>query len=173
MYDAIVIGGGYVGTAIGYSLIKAELKTLLIEQKEIGAYSSGGNYGCVQVQDANLGKSLKWTLEGFKKIMILEKEWGINLDLVKKGSLIISQSEAELKELDQLYRSKKKVGLPIEYLTRKEIEEKEPYINGASILGATYMEQGAINPFKLMYGFISKGKSYGLTIMEKKRVIFF
>ena len=173
MYDAIIIGGGYVGTGIGYALSKAGLNTILIEQKEIGAYSSGGNYGCIQVQDANLGKSLERTLRGFEKIMTLEKEWGFNLDLIKKGSLIISQSEAELKELDVLYKSKKEVGFPIEYLTRKEIEEKAPYIKGTSILGAAYMEQGALNPFKLMYGFISKGKSYGLTIMERKRVLSF
>lgn len=173
MYDVIVIGGGYIGCAIGYSLSKAGLKTLLIEQKEIGAYSSGGNYGCIQVQDANLGKSLEMTLKGFEKVMALEKEWGLNLDLVRKGSLIIGQTDAEVKELDKLYRGKKEAGLPVEYLTKKGIEEKEPYINSESILAATYMEQGELNPFKLMYGFISKGRSYGLTVLERKRVVSF
>lgn len=173
MNDVIVIGGGYVGTAIGYALSKKGFKTILIEQKEIGSYSSGANYGCIQVQDANLGKSLEMTLDGFSKAMNLEKELGVPLDLVTKGSLIISESEAELAELEKLYEGKKSHGLPVEFLTRAQTEEKEPYLNGKTILGASYMEQGALNPFKLMYGFIEGGKANGLEVLEGKKVVAF
>ncbi len=170
-YDVIVIGGGYFGSSISYHLSQAGFRTLLLEQKELASGSSGANYGCIQVQDSNMGISMERTLRGFKGAMKLEETLGCNLDLKKMGSLIVAENEAEMNELEKLYQEKKEYGLPVEFLNPKDIKKIEPYIDEKILLGASYMSQARLTPWKLVYGFVNKGKVYGLEVREWSKVI--
>ncbi|MDD2371473.1 MAG: FAD-dependent oxidoreductase [Firmicutes bacterium] len=170
-YDVIVIGGGYFGSSISYHLSKAGFKTILLEQKEIASGSSGANYGCIQVQDSNMGISLERTLRGFKEAMQLEKTLGCNLDLREMGSLIVAENDVEMSELVKLYNSKRDYGLPVEFLDPRAIKKIEPYINESILKGASYMKQGRLTPWKLVYAFVNKGKEYGLNVREGSKVV--
>jgi len=50
--EAIVVGGGLVGSSIAYHLTRAGVSTLLIEQGDLASGASGANFGNVQVADA-------------------------------------------------------------------------------------------------------------------------
>ena len=169
-FDAIVVGGGYPGCSIAYHLSKAGVKTLLLEKNEISSGASGGNFGCIQVQDASLGLSLELTLRSFPKVMDYERELGADLELTELGSLIGATNQAEMRELEELYHGKKEAGMDIHMYGPKELREAEPNMAADLFLGATYFKQGRLNPFKLMYAFLRKGKEYGLTVKEKTRV---
>lgn len=170
-YDVIVIGGGYFGSSISYHLSQAGFKTLLLEQKELASGSSGANYGCIQVQDSNMGISLERTLRGFKGVMKLEETLGCNLDMEEMGSLIVAENDAEMIELEKLYNEKKDYGLPVEFLNPKDIKKIEPYIDEKILRGASYMLQGRLTPWKLVYGFVNKGKEYGLEVRKWSKVV--
>lgn len=169
-FEAIVVGGGYPGCSIAYHLSKAGVKTLLLEKKEISSGASGGNFGCIQVQDASLGLSLDLTMRSFPKVMDYERELEADLELTSIGSLIAATNEAEMEELDELYRGKKEGGLDIYMYGPDQLREAEPNMNVDKFLGATYFEQGRLNPFKLMYAFVRKGKKLGLTVREQTGV---
>ena len=49
-FDAIVIGGGLVGSAIGYGLAGAGIKTAILDEGDIAFRASRGNFGLVWVQ---------------------------------------------------------------------------------------------------------------------------
>lgn len=165
-YDAIVVGGGYPGTSIAYHLSKAGVKTLLVEKKEIAAGASGGNFGCIQVQDASLGLSLDLTLRSFKTVMKFEEILQADLELEYQDSLIAATSEPEMQELMSLYEGKKEAGMDIQLLGPKELKKVEPNMDSSKYLGATWYRQGRLNPFKLMYAFVREGKKYGLDLRE-------
>jgi glycine/D-amino acid oxidase-like deaminating enzyme len=65
--DAVVVGGGLVGSSIAYHLARAGVRTLLIEwpvllaieQGDLASGASGANFGNAQVEDAELGLSLE------------------------------------------------------------------------------------------------------------------
>src|SRR6266568_2337899 len=62
-FDAIVIGGGLVGTAIGYGLARAGLAVALLDEGDIAYRASRGNFGLVWVQTKGLGAPhyQRWT----------------------------------------------------------------------------------------------------------------
>ncbi len=62
-FDAIVIGGGLVGTAIAYGLVKQKLATLLLDEGDTAHRASRGNFGLVWVQSKGLGAPhyQRWT----------------------------------------------------------------------------------------------------------------
>src|SRR5215471_5185601 len=62
-YDAIVIGGGLVGSAIAYGLAREGLATALIDEGDVAFRASRGNFGLVWVQSKGLGAPhyQRWT----------------------------------------------------------------------------------------------------------------
>src|ERR1700694_3208125 len=54
-FDAIVIGGGLVGTAIGYGLACAGLRVVILDEGDVAYRASRGNFGLVWVQTKGLG----------------------------------------------------------------------------------------------------------------------
>ena len=62
-FDAIVIGGGLVGTAIAYGLGRDGLKVALIDEGDVAYRASRGNFGLVWVQSKGLGAPhyQRWT----------------------------------------------------------------------------------------------------------------
>ncbi|MEM7196236.1 MAG: FAD-dependent oxidoreductase, partial [Pseudomonadota bacterium] len=43
-FDAVIIGGGVVGCALAFSLLRADAKVALIEKDEIGSGISANNF---------------------------------------------------------------------------------------------------------------------------------
>ena len=53
-YDAIVIGGGLVGTAVAYGLMRLGKKVVILDEGDIAYRASRGNFGLVWVQSKDL-----------------------------------------------------------------------------------------------------------------------
>lgn len=170
MPEVIVVGGGYFGSAISYKLSINGVKTILLEQGEIGSGASGANFGCVQVQDSELGLSLEMTLKGYESVKTMEKELGRDLGLRETGALVIAQSLQEMELIAKTAERKKEYGLKIDILDCDMLKKREPNLNTDGLAGATYSVQGQLNGFKYMYGMIAKGCRMGLEVREHAKV---
>ena len=62
-YDAIVIGGGLVGSAIAYGLVRERLRVALVDEGDVAYRASRGNFGLVWVQSKGDGAPhyQRWT----------------------------------------------------------------------------------------------------------------
>ena len=72
--DAVIVGGGLIGSSIAYHLARAGVRTLLIEQGDLASGASGANFGNVQVEDAEFGLSLELTLRSYARFAELGAE---------------------------------------------------------------------------------------------------
>ena len=54
-HDAIVIGGGLVGGAIGFELARRGLKVALLDEGDTAFRAARGNFGLVWVQKQGVG----------------------------------------------------------------------------------------------------------------------
>src|SRR5438105_5463692 len=101
-FDAIVIGGGLVGTAIGYGLARAGLKTAILDEGDVAYRASRGNFGLVWVQTKGLGAPhyQRWTRAsaaawpGFAAA--LGERAGIDLGLQQQGGVQLCLGDDEL-----------------------------------------------------------------------------
>src|SRR6266852_1130474 len=92
-FDAIVIGGGLVGTAIGYGLGRAGLSVALLDEGDIAYRASRGNFGLVWVQSKGLGAPhyQRWTRRSAEEWPALVAELSpsteIDVGLEQKGGV--------------------------------------------------------------------------------------
>ena len=98
-FDAIVIGGGLVGTAIGYGLADAGLRTVILDEGDIAYRASRGNFGLVWVQSKGRGAPhyQRWTRRSAREWPLLaaelERRAGIALGLSQQGGLQLCLGE--------------------------------------------------------------------------------
>lgn len=168
--QVIVIGGGYFGTSITYHLAKHGIKTILLEKNELASGSSGANFGCIQVQDAEPGISLDLTLKSFAMWQKFKDELEVDVEFRPRGHLIAAANQQEWENLLNIQEGKKAQGLQYEVLTSKDLARQEPLLNASNLVGGTLCMEAAINPFKVIYGMAAKAKEYGGEIYQQTTV---
>ncbi len=162
-FDAIVVGAGYIGSSIAYQLSKAGLKTALFDQGPFAAGASRANYGNIQVQDLELEHSQALTLNGLKYFSTLESELDWNLGLRKIGSLLPIETESQWRILENRKERLNNIGIQSELITGGSLCNVEPLIDPRVILGGLYhADEGQLDPFKLLWAYLTRAKQYGL-----------
>ncbi|BCV23096.1 NAD(P)/FAD-dependent oxidoreductase [Moorella sp. Hama-1] len=171
--DIVIIGGGYFGASAAYHLALRGFKIILVDRREVASGASGGNFGRVQLQDAELGLSLDLSLLSWQRILNLQEELDMDIEFRRSGSLIIATSPQEWEELQEFQQRKMGAGLEIELLEKQEVKEIEPHLNTELIKGASYCLEGQLNPFKLIYAFLHKASVRGCKVLENTPVTGF
>src|SRR5438477_630040 len=103
-FDAIVIGGGLVGAAIGYGLVRDGLRVAIVDEGDIAFRASRGNFGLVWVQSKGLGAPhyQRWTRLSAEEWPALAAELGertgISVGLEQPGGLQLCLGEEELEK---------------------------------------------------------------------------
>src|SRR5919198_2108189 len=103
-YDAIVIGGGLVGSAIAYGLVRAGLSTALLDEGDVAYRASRANFGLVWVQSKGDGAPhyQRWTRRSADEWPALAAELyertGIAVGHQRPGGVHLCLGEAEFEE---------------------------------------------------------------------------
>ncbi|HEX3953498.1 MAG TPA: FAD-dependent oxidoreductase [Stellaceae bacterium] len=173
-FDAIVIGGGLVGTAIGYGLVRAGASVALIDQGDIAYRASRGNFGLVWVQSKGLGAPhyQRWTRRSSQEWPGLAAELGertgINVHHERNGGLQLCLSEAEFAKrgvmMEQMRREAGNFGFDYRMIEHDELAEMLPGL-GPSVVGGSWTPyDGYVNSLALFHalhkGFAGKGGTY-------------
>ena len=172
--DAIVVGGGLVGSAIAYGLARAGLAAVLLDEGDVAFRASRGNFGLVWVQSKGDGAPhyQRWTRRSADEWPALAAELlaktGIAVGHRRPGGVHLCLGEAELEErrrrMERMRRQSGNFGFEYRMLDHLEVAEMLPGI-GPAVSGASWTPyDGHANPLDLLHalhkGFIEKGGRY-------------
>ncbi len=144
-----IIGAGIVGLATAYTLLKKDpnLKVLVLEKEDGPAkHQTGNNSGVIHSGIYYKPGSLKAIncRHGYKMLLDFCDENKIQYDIC--GKVIVATSEKEIESLENIYNRGIENGLDgIKYLTKDEIAEREPNVNGVK---GIFVPQTGIIDFK-------------------------
>ena len=159
-FDVVVVGGGIVGSSIGYGLSKLGLKTAILDGDDSSFRASAGTFGLVWVQGKG-GKLIsyaKWALLASKFFKNLSDELkdftGIDVNYVNDGGFKLLLDEKEVEERKKLLQNIKQIGgenvANYEILDEKQIKSEIPNL-GKNVLGATFCKNdGDCDPLSLL-----------------------
>jgi glycine/D-amino acid oxidase-like deaminating enzyme len=106
-YDAAILGGGLVGTAVGLGLAGQGLKTAILDEGDVAHRASRGNFALVWVQSKGMGmpRYSSWTRESVRLwpsyAAALGEESGIEVSLQQPGGFTLALGEPELERRAQ------------------------------------------------------------------------
>ena len=173
-FDAIVIGGGLVGTAIGYGLTRAGLAVALVDEGDIAYRASRGNFGLVWVQSKGLGAPhyQRWTRASAAEwpalAAELQERTGLLLGLEQNGGLQLCLGEEEFAKrraiMEQMQREAGNFGFEYRMIERDELTGMLPGL-GPAVTGASWTPyDGHVNSLALFHAlhkaFAARGGAY-------------
>jgi L-2-hydroxyglutarate oxidase len=141
-HDIVIIGGGIVGLATAYHLLKQNpvLKLVLLEKEStLAAHQTGHNSGVIHSGIYYKPGSLKATncINGYNMMIDFCNQHDIKYDLC--GKLIVASDESELSQLDAIYNRGLENGLnKISIIEKENIKEYEPNLRGVRAVHVPY-----------------------------------
>ncbi|ALA52973.1 L-2-hydroxyglutarate oxidase [Shouchella clausii] len=137
MYDFTIIGGGIVGLAVGHALFGRYPKAsvLIIEkEQEVAAHQTGHNSGVIHsgIYYKPGSFKAKFAKAGNQSMTAFCQKHGLKVDIC--GKVIVATNKKELPLLDHLYQRGIDNGLDLRMLSKEELHEAEPYVNGLAAI---------------------------------------
>ena len=147
-FDVIVIGGGLIGAAVGYGLVRHGQRVLILDEGDNTYRAARGNFGLIWVQGKGVNSPpyADWTCQSAQLWPELSKELeeltGIGLAFVQNGGFDFCMDNEEFDKrktmLEKMAGGSSK-GFSFEMLNNTALKAVLPEI-GPTVLGASYSE---------------------------------
>jgi glycine/D-amino acid oxidase-like deaminating enzyme len=158
--DFIVLGGGLVGSAIAYGLLRQGKRVTVLDEGDVALRASRGNFGLVWVQTKGLGMQAyaDWARLSADVWPEFAKELtqrsGIDMNYRKPGGFLVAlgekDMEARIQVIDKLRAQQGAKGYDCEIVERKRLDNMLPGL-GPEVVGGTYCpHDGHVSPLRLL-----------------------
>ncbi|MEU1165385.1 NAD(P)/FAD-dependent oxidoreductase [Streptomyces sp. NPDC090075] len=169
--QAVIIGGGVMGTSIAYHLASAGVRdVVLVERDELAAGSTSKAAGGVRAQfsdELNVQLGAR-SLEAFARF---GEEIGYDIGLRRVGYLFLLSTPEEVASFEASVRLQNHLGVPSRMLTPKEAARLSPLISTDGLLAAAYSpDDGHCTPESVVHGYAAAARAHGARVLRHTEV---
>ncbi len=134
--DVAVIGGGIIGLSVAWQLLRAGVETIVLEKNVVGKAASWAAAGMLaplaevgfeELEFLKLGRESLAMYPTF--LAELDADSGIAVPLDRRGTLMVSLDRDDTAELRRLFEFRKKLSLPVRWLSGAEARDEEPLLS--------------------------------------------
>ena len=170
-WDAIVVGGGVIGSAVSYFLAVAGMRVCLVERGAVASGTSSASAGHTSVQGRVPGPALDLALANIRLLEELSRELTTDFEYVRSGGLILAEDETEYRLLKE-FAARQSAHVPVEFWEAADVRRAEPHLNPRHILGATYCHlDGYANPMAVALALSRAAVARGARIRSHTEVV--
>ncbi len=178
--DVAIIGAGITGALVGYHLAKAGVKVALFERRHAGMGSTSASTALLQYEidthmtqlaewfgEAKAARSYNLCLDAILKLQDLCNDLNISNEFQLKKSFYYASSKRDVKSLQKEYELRRKHGIELEYLEKKEIEKQFPFSAPAGLLSKV---SGQVDAYKMTHALLGKLPEMGGSIYNQTEI---
>lgn len=180
--EVLIIGSGITGALAAHFLCEAGVKCVIVDKRMASTGSTTASTAQLQYEidiflfeliekigEENAVKAYRKCLESIFTLQKIIKDFNIDGDFTMKSSLYLASDTKGAKDLHKEYETRKKYGLPVEFLDEKELKKKFN-INRKAALYNNCSAQA--DTFKLCQALIHYHKeNSGLVVYDHTEVI--
>ncbi len=163
--DVVIIGGGIVGCSAAYYLAQQNVKTILVEKGKIGGEQSSRAWGFVRIQGRDRAET-PLMVEANRIWQGLSEELEADIEWVQGGNLALANDDKRLGELEDWLKIADEFDVDTRLLTRREVEDLIPGIQGPFIGGMNTPIDGHAEPGKATDAFAKAASDQGADIRD-------
>ncbi|HEU24525.1 MAG: FAD-dependent oxidoreductase [Mesoaciditoga sp.] len=181
-YEVVIIGGGIIGSAIGFNLLKMGVKDIcVIEKSYVSSGSTGRCAGGIRQQWSS-PMNVRLAMRSVELFKNFEKDVGMDIEYKQGGYLLLAYTPEEEEDFVKNVEMQRSQGLDVEILSKSQIKSKFGFMNLEGVrIGSWCQSDGHANPqianiaysmaIKRMGGdFITHTKVESIDIANKKIV---
>jgi len=178
--DVVIIGGGITGALAAIHLAEAGVKTLLLDQRDIGTGSTSGSTALLQYEiDVPLRKLTKqigpsaarraYQLcgEAIGKIENLSHRLKIDCSFQRRPSLYLARHQKEVPEFQEEFRLRRQMGIDLEFLDPSALRSRFPFSRPAALFSRA---GGEVDPHRLTHGLLAAAQRAGLEVCDRTKM---
>lgn len=146
-FSIVIIGGGIIGSAIGFNLVKMGFRDVcVIEKSYISSGSTGRCAGGIRQQWSS-PMNVRLAMRSVELFKNFEKDVGINIEYKQGGYLLLAYTQEEEQDFIKNVKMQKEEGLDVEILSKDQIKDKFNFMNLDGVrLGSWCQSDGHANP---------------------------
>ncbi len=170
-FDVIILGGGITGMGIARDLSMRGLSVLLLERNDIASGATGRSHGLLHSGGRYVVKDPESARECAVENKVLREIAGHVIE--STGGLFIRTIHDPVDYVEKFERGCKETGVLCERLTINEILELEPNLHRDVVEDGFFVNDGAVDPFKLTLLNMLDAMNNGAEIFTYHEVIDF
>ena len=174
--DVLIIGGGIMGCALAYNLVRRGVSVTLLEKSTCGSEASGRNSSGVRAQMRD-PKELHLAMHSEEMWLTLSQELDYDVEYRRTGNLALAYTQERMEEYRRRLAREQAQGLPVRMLDMDEIRYRLPNldlergIDGCPFLGGTLCESdGTADPLRATKAFDYAARRAGAVILTHVQV---
>ncbi len=165
----VIVGAGFAGAATAYHLAgtaKGRFKVIVVEREDLpGKHSSGRNAGLILqvVPEAALYRLIA-DGAAFARSLPGRADWPVPTRFDRNGVLLIGEKEGVV-DLERRAGWARNAGIPTEWWTREQVEERVPAIAGSPFDRALFCpDEGVVDISSFLDGYLRAARASGADI---------
>ncbi len=144
-FDAVIVGGGIVGTACALAFSRSAMRVALVERSEIGAGATAAAMGHVLVLDDS---PAQLALTRYSQMLWhqLASELPLDAEYTRRGTLWVAADDEEMREICRKHCVYEEQGIPSEVLDAPALAQAEPALRSGLAGGLLMHEDAVVSP---------------------------
>ncbi|QEU90962.1 NAD(P)/FAD-dependent oxidoreductase [Streptomyces kanamyceticus] len=160
--DALVIGGGVIGTSIACQLAEAGVGTVLLERGELGSGASGTTAGVVRTYFPGNALISNLAVRSLAAYHALAERTGTDLGLARIGLLVLFTEEQQVRDFQDTRAAQQAAGVDVELVTPAEAARLNPLVDERTVLAAAWAPEAyACDPAAIVRGYATAAERAG------------
>src|SRR5579859_398846 len=170
--DVVIAGGGIMGCALAYQLVRRDVDVLLLERETLGSQSTGKCAGGVR-QQFSMEANVRLQMLSVRMLKEFEQETGHPADFRQIGYLFLLTLPQHVEEFHHNMEVWQRVGLKeARWVDPAEAARMVPVLNVEDVLGCTFCpSDGIASPADVTAGYAASARRLGARLQEGIEVL--
>src|SRR3990172_9254974 len=168
--DAVVIGGGIVGTATTFWLSRAGLDTVLVEMREgLSTLTTPNSVECFRAQftEPAMSEIAVPSIEIYENFAEVVGIPDCNISMHQRGYLFVTDDPEMVADVEASVQIHHKLGVKdSEFLSRTDARERFPFLSETVVAGTFRQKDGWLSSHEATQGF-ARGSSARFLVQTK------
>jgi sarcosine oxidase subunit beta len=170
--DAVVIGGGVIGTSAAYHLAEAGVNTVLLERGSLGGGASAHTAGMIRTYfpgDPGTGQRAVRSLNAYHDFA---RHTAAPLALKRLGFMVLFTEEEQIAEFEAGHRAQRAAGVEVGLISARDASALNPLVNERAVLAAAWSPEAYhVDGLDIVRGYAAAARNHGARLFTHTPVL--